>query len=336
MLWLYILMAAVSSVVVWKGSDLLETSARKLSLYYKLPPAVHGAVVLAIGSSFPELSSAVLATLIHGEFELGLSTIIGSAIFNILVIPGIAALVARRRLQSDKLMVYKDAQFYMVSVAVLLIAFSLAVIYNPVESEDIVGELTPWMAAIPIALYFLYVFIQQQEVSDEKPKEDKNQVKAWRAWLLLLLSLALVVVSVEGLVRSAIFFGDEFDIPSFFWGITMISIVTSLPDAFVSVRLAKKSEDVASLSNILGSNIFDLLVAIPIGVIIAGGAEINFSIAIPLMGMLTLATIILFTALRTSLELSRKEAVVLLTTYALIILWVISENFNWIDLLPAI
>jgi len=336
MLWLYILIAVVSSVVVWKGSDMLENSARKLSAYYKLPAAVHGAVVLAIGSSFPELSSAVLATLLHGEFELGLSTIIGSAIFNILVIPGIAALVARRRLKSDKLMVYKDAQFYMVSVAVLLIAFSLAVIYNPVESEDIVGELKPWMAAIPIALYFLYIFMQQQEVREEKPSEEVGNVKIWRSWLLLLLSLVLVVGSVEGLVRSAIFFGDEFDIPSFFWGITMISIVTSLPDAFVSVRLAKKSEDVASLSNILGSNIFDLLVAIPLGVIIAGGADINFSVAIPLMGMLTLATIILFTTLRTSLELSRREALILLLTYVLIILWIVAENFNWIDLLPAI
>lgn len=335
MLWLYILIALVSSAVVWKGSQLLESSAEKLSLYYSLPPAVHGAVVLAIGSSFPELSSAVLATLLHGEFELGMSTIIGSAIFNILVIPGVSALVARRRLSTDKLMVYKDAQFYMVAVAVLLLTFSLAVIYNPVKGEDIVGELKPWMAIIPVALYLLYIFIQQQEVSEEKKERDKN-IKPLRAWGLLILSLILVVASVEGLVSSALYFGDEFGIPSFFWGITMISIVTSLPDAFVSIRLARRSEDVASLSNVLGSNIFDLLVAIPIGVIIAGGAEINFSIAIPLMGMLTLATIILFTTLRTGLQLSRREAAILLFTYTLIIVWIVAENFNWIDLLPAI
>lgn len=333
---LYILIALVSSAVVWKGSDLLEDSARKLSLYYSLPPAVHGAVVLAIGSSFPELSSAVLSTLVHGDFELGLSAVVGSAIFNILVIPGLAALVARKRLQSDKLMVYKDAQFYMVSVAVLLIAFSLSIIYHPQEGEDIRGRLSPALAVIPMCLYGLYVFIQQQEVSEEQDKHTDKEIKPLRAWGKLGLSLLLVVVSVEGLVRAAIFFGEQLDIPPFFWGITMISIVTSLPDAFVSVRLARKGEDVASLSNVLGSNIFDLLVAIPLGVILAGGTVINFSVAIPLMGMLTLATIILFASLRTRLELSQREALLLLATYLLIIGWIVLENFNVIDWLPAI
>lgn len=333
---IYIIVALVSAVVVWKGSDLLESSAEQLSLYYRLPPAVHGAVVLAIGSSFPELSSAVLSTLIHGEFELGLSAVVGSAIFNILVIPGLAALIARKRLQSEKLMVYKDAQFYMVSVAVLLIAFSLAIIYQPLEGEHISGRMSPGMALIPLLLYGLYVFIQQQEVSEERTKEPEEKINPAKAWGKLALSLVLVVLSVEGLVRAAIFFGDELNIPTFFWGITMISIVTSVPDAFLSIRLARKGEDVASLSNVLGSNIFDLLVAIPLGVILAGGSPINFSVAIPLMGMLTLATIVLFTTLRTNLELSRREAVVLLLTYVLIIGWIVLENFKVLDFLPAI
>ncbi|MDH4276968.1 MAG: sodium:calcium antiporter, partial [Acidimicrobiia bacterium] len=74
----WLLIAVVASVVVWRGSDLLEGSAEQLSLFYGLPPVVHGAMVVAIGSSFPELSSTVLATLLHGEFELGLSVVVGS------------------------------------------------------------------------------------------------------------------------------------------------------------------------------------------------------------------------------------------------------------------
>ncbi len=314
---------------------MLERSAGKLSAHYRLPAAVHGAVVVAIGSSFPELSSAVLATLIHGEFELGLSTIVGSAIFNILVIPGMATLLARKRLTAEKLMVYKDAQFYMVAVAVLLLVFSLAVIYNPVEGTEIRGKMTPWIAAIPMGMYLLYIFIQQQEVSEQRPERASKQSPA-KNWFVLILSLMLVVASVEGLVASALYFAEEWDIPSFFWGLTMISIVTSLPDTFVSVSLARKGEDIASISNVLGSNIFDLLVAIPLGVILAGGAIINFSVAIPLMGVLTLATIILFTTLRTSLELSRREGLVLLSAYVILVGGLVAESFNYIDLLPAI
>ena len=77
---LYIGLIAASTAVVWKGSFILETAAENLSEYYRLPPVVQGSVVVAIGSSFPELSSTVLATLIHGQFDLGVSAIVGSAI----------------------------------------------------------------------------------------------------------------------------------------------------------------------------------------------------------------------------------------------------------------
>ncbi len=63
---LYICLIAISTAVVWKGSFMLETAAESLSKYYRLPPVVQGSVVVAIGSSFPELSSTVLATLVHG------------------------------------------------------------------------------------------------------------------------------------------------------------------------------------------------------------------------------------------------------------------------------
>lgn len=336
--WFYILVAAVSSVVVWKGSSLLESSSRLLSAYYRLPAAVHGAIVVAVGSSFPELSSAVLSTLIHGEFELGLSAVVGSAIFNILVIPALSALAAKNKLQTEKLMVYKDAQFYMVSVAVLLIAFSLSIIYYPQGEDPIQGTFTPAIAAIPLVLYGLYIFIQQQETSDYR-KENKvevSDINVAKNWGLLLLGLALVLVSVEGLVRASLFFGEEFDIPPFFWGITVLAIVTSVPDALVSIKLARSGKGVASLSNVLGSNVFDLLVAIPLGVILAGGTVINFSAAIPLMGMLTLATIVLFAALRTRLRLSNREAWLLLFLYVVMIAWLVGESFGWVDLLRGV
>ncbi len=331
---IYVVVIAVSSVVVYYGSGMLETSASGLSKHYGLPAAVHGAVVVAVGSSFPELSSAVLSTLLHGEFALGLSAVVGSAIFNILVIPGLSALASPKKLQAEKLMIYKDAQFYIISVAVLLIAFSLAIIYFP-QGEKLTGELTPMLALIPLLLYGLYIFIQYQEVSESNEKREKSK-SVGKLWLKLLLSLVLVVLSVEGLVRSSLFFGDEFNIPAFFWGITVIAIVTSIPDAMVSIRMARKGQHTASLSNVLGSNVFDLLVAIPAGVLLAGGTTIDFAMAVPLMGMLTLATIILFTTMRTSLELSNREAIILLATYTLMIAWVVLESMGVLNILQGI
>ncbi len=153
---MWIVGALVGGVVVWRGSDLLETSAEGLSLHNGLPPVVHGAMVVAIGSSFPELSSTVLATLVHGEFELGLSVVVGSAIFNILVIPGLSGVLSEEGVLSDKELVYKDAQFYLISVAVFVLTFSFALIYNPDTTaagiETLTGTMTRPLALIPIAL----------------------------------------------------------------------------------------------------------------------------------------------------------------------------------------
>jgi cation:H+ antiporter len=75
----------VAALIIWKGSEYFEGAAERLSKHYGLPVAVHGAVVVAVGSSMPELSLIVISTLVHGEFSLGVGAIVGSAIFNLLV-----------------------------------------------------------------------------------------------------------------------------------------------------------------------------------------------------------------------------------------------------------
>ncbi|USZ67301.1 sodium:calcium antiporter [Halorussus salilacus] len=322
----YVVLAAASTAVVWKGSAVLERSAERLAGYYGIPAVVQGAVIVAIGSSFPELSSVVLAALVHGDFELGVAAIVGSAIFNILVIPGASALAGRGQLQSNRDLVFKEAQFYMISVAVLLLTFSFAVIYHPTGGDRLVGELTRPLALLPIALYGLYVFIQIQDARDLREERETAGVSAPRLWGLLAVGLLVILVGVEGLVRAAIGFGEAFDTPSFFWGLTVVAAGTSIPDAFVSVRSARKGGDVTSLANALGSNVFDLLVAIPVGVLLAGATAIDFELAAPMMGVLTLATVLLFGVMRTDLELTDTEAYALLATYAVFVGWMLLES----------
>jgi cation:H+ antiporter len=326
-------LAVVSTGVIWKGSELLETGAARLSRHYGLPVAVHGAVVIAIGSSFPELSSVVLSTLIHGEFELGVGAIVGSAIFNLLVIPAVSALSAES-LEATRDIVHKDAQFYIISVLVLFITFALGATYVPGGTNE-AAVLTPALALLPLATYGIYVFLQYQDTREyAAPLAPGVQVR--REWLRVAGSLVLITVGVEGIVRAALGFGAAFDTPSVLWGLTVIAAGTSLPDAFVSVNAAKKDDDITSLTNVLGSNTFNLLVAIPVGVLIAGSVEINFLTAVPLMGFLALATLIFIVFTRTHLELSDAEAVTLLVLYVLFLLWMTLESVGLIDTVRGI
>ena len=109
-----------------------------------------------------------------------------------------------------------------------------------------------------------------------------------------------------------------------------------MPDAFVSVRTARKGRSLTSMANVLGSNIFDLLCCIPIGILIAGTATINFSLTAPLMAVLTLATLVLFLMMRTHMVLTRWEAFGLLGFYALFVTWIALESFQTIDILDRI
>jgi cation:H+ antiporter len=327
--------AAVGTAVVWKGSELLEGASERLSVYYRLPEIVQGAIVVAIGSSFPELATVVMSTLVHGEFELGVAAIVGSALFNIMVIPALSGLVAKEQLTTNRDLVFKEAQFYMIAVAVLLLTFSFAVIYNPVESGngDLEGELTRWLAILPLVLYVVYVFVQYQDTMDHQSDADVSHIRPGREWVRLAASLLLIVAGVEALVRAAVNFGDILGTPSFLWGITIVAAGTSVPDAFVSVRAARNGKGITSTANVLGSNIFDLLCIIPIGVLIAGTAVINYSVAAPMMAVLTFATVILFLMMRTNMILSRSESWVLLALYGIFIAWISLESFNVVDMI---
>jgi cation:H+ antiporter len=275
----------VMTVVIWVGSSWLEGASEQLSEHYGLPQVVQGSVVAAVGSSFPELATVAFAALLTNSLGLGVGAVVGSAVFNVLVIPAVAAIATEDNIESNRMLVYKEAQFYMLAVSVLVITFAMAVIYYPDTSVDyLAGEVT-------------------------RP-------------------LALILGAVHQLVEAVEALGLAFGIPEFIMGVTVAAGATSLPDALVSVRAARDDRGVASLANVLGSNTFDLLVAIPVGVLILGDASFNFAMAVPMFAVLTLATVLLFTVLRTDLHLSTPESAALLVSYLLFVAWVVVETLT--------
>jgi len=211
-----LVLAVVGIGVIWIGSTYFERAAGRLSRYYGLPVAVHGAVVVAVGSSFPEISSVVISTLVHGEFSLGVGAIVGSAIFNLLVIPAASAL-STDELEATRSLIHKDAQFYIISVLVLFIVFALGATYVPGGTNS-AAILTPELAILPLATYGVYIFLHQQDASDHVSTGTVD-VDARREWGFLAISLVVITVGVEGLIRAVLTFGEIFDIPSFstFW-----------------------------------------------------------------------------------------------------------------------
>ncbi|MFB6352994.1 MAG: sodium:calcium antiporter, partial [Halobacteriales archaeon] len=268
---------------------------------------------------------------------MGVGAIVGSAIFNILVIPALSGLLADQALESSRTIVYKEAQFYMIAVSALVVTFALAVIYEPIAGNSVIlGRLTRPLAAVPLLVYGLYLFIQWQDVSDHQPPDAGGDVSVARDWATLVAGLLVILVAVEQLVGAVESLSATVGMPAFLAGITIVAATTSLPDTIVSVRSARGGRSATSLGNVLGSNTFDLLVVIPVGVLIVGAVPVNFSTAVPMLGVLTLATVLLFATLRTDLTLSGAEAYALLLAYLLFVAWVVAETVGVTGLLVGV
>ena len=331
---LLLVASVVGTALVWLGSSWLEDAAGDLAEHYGLPRLVQGTIVVAVGSSSPELASAVLSTVRHGEFELGVGVVVGSAVFNILVVPALSALAADDSFDTGRDVVYKEAQFYMLSVAALFLVLAMAVIYDPVEGEPLTGYLTRPLALALLALYGLYLFVQYLDVGDADVRTSSLEGRRLAArWALLLGGIACIVVGVEALVVGAIGLGEVFDTPSFLWGLTVVAAASSLPDAYVSISAAHADEPSVSLGNVLGSNIFDLLVAVPAGVLLAGATPVSFEAAVPMMGFLVLATVVLFAFSRTGMALSGREAAAMLLLYGGFVGWLLLESVGAVSVL---
>lgn len=319
----YILfIVAIATAIIWKACNYLEEACHDLAICYGFPDSVKGSTVMAISSSFPELVTIILATGVHGDFELGLATIIGSAVFNILVIPGTSVLFRSGSLQAGRNVLYREAQFYLISVLIVMVTLSFAVIYQPSAMDPQNGTLTASLMILPLLFYVLYIYIQYQEVRDHTPEEKQQQkTTALKSWGKLVISVLMVTFGVEMLIRMVIELGEMFRTPSYFWGATILAAATSIPDLFVSVKAAQRKLSTASLTNAFGSNIFDLLVVLPAGVIIAGAVGFNYPQIIPMMMFLIFATVAFIVMARSGSELTNNNGKVLLVLYVGFIVW---------------
>ncbi len=106
--------------MIWRAGDFFSSAAKYIENQYNIPQSVKAAVIDAIASSFPEFAVAVIAVLVLGYAEVGIATIVGSALYNVLVIPSVVGIVAITPVLVSKEVVWRDSLLYLIVVVVLL------------------------------------------------------------------------------------------------------------------------------------------------------------------------------------------------------------------------
>lgn len=240
----------IGIVLVILGADWLTKGASALARRFKISELVIGLTIVALGTSLPELVISVGSAL-KGSSGLSLGNVIGSNIFNGLLILGVTALIAP--IKFDVRMLTREIPFNLLaSVVILLVSGSMLVGGAPNEQITRYGGL--------LLLCFLAVFIRYTFSITGNSEEEKLQetVSPWKIALFIVAGLASLILGGNIFVDGATEIARSFGISEAVIGITIVSAGSSLPELAVSVNAARKGNVGIALGNVLGSNILNI------------------------------------------------------------------------------
>lgn len=296
-------------IILFAGKRFAESSS-KIGDYLHVPRSVKGATLDAISSSFPELMIAFFSVISFHKFEVGIGTITGSALFNLLIIPGISVLVAPKAFKVSKNVVSRDGLFYVFSIIALL----AVMLYSKT-----------WTLAIPIILLLLYaVYISIMVVHTKehrrivKQKMETLKIKFLKEISIALFTMVLIAIAAFYLTGHSIALAEVLGVAPIIIAFTVIAITSSFPDAIISIVNAKKGDIDDAASNAFGSNVFDILVGLSLPALIAicffGPLTIAFDHIEIIIGLL-LSTLFVLALLGKKRIFTKLDAWLMITLY---------------------
>ncbi len=316
-------------ILLVAGAEALVRGASKLAALAAISPLVIGLTIVAFGTSSPELAVSVIAGL-SGNADISLGNVVGSNIFNILLILGISAsikplLVSRQLIRFDVPV--------MIAVSILVYIFGL---------DGKIGRVEGIIFFAGIVSYTFFLIYKSRSLTNKQknypPLQGEEQACPERtrrsgdgAFLyplnsaLVLLGLFLLILGSRWLVNGAVVIAKAIGVSELIIGLTIVAAGTSLPEVATSIVATIRGERDIAVGNVVGSNIFNILAVLGLSSIVAidgirvSPAALHFDIPV----MISVAAICLPVFLTRNL-ISRWEGVFLLGCYGVYLTYLTS------------
>ena len=246
-------------VLLLGGGHYLVRGATRIALLARVSTAVVGLTVVAMGTSLPEFAVTMRAAA-QGNTDLAYANIIGSTIFNIGMILGVSAVVAPMIVKRQTLRLEYPFMFAVACVVLLLCR------------DRQIDRLEGGFLGISLVLFTAYVvYLARHEVDEDEAAALEREVRsaarikgsAYRAWgvntFLVVLGITALVSGADQIVRGAIRIAEIWGVPERIIGLTIVAMGTSLPELATSAVAAREGEHEIALTNVIGSNLFNLL-----------------------------------------------------------------------------
>ena len=298
-------------ILLSHGGDVLTKSSVDLSLKFSVPKIIIGMTVVSFATSAPELIVSLNATL-NGFSNFAIGNVIGSNIANIGLVLGIITIIYPITLQQ---------RFYTSDFPILMLSTFLFYLLLVTGNKISRGEGIIFLVLITLILAYLFLY-QKKSISEFSDVGDTSKIYIPESIFYVLFSGLLLWLGSETLIKSAISVANKYEISERVISVTMVAIGTSIPELAASVVASIKKQNDLSIGNLIGSNIFNLLVVIGITSTVLPIEQIDSKIIYnDMLWVILFSAIILPLAyLKKRNILSRKKGIILLTLYLIFII----------------
>ena len=263
MIFLNLLILAAGFVALIKGADIFVDGSAALARVFRVSAMIIGLTIVAMGTSAPELAVSTLAA-IEGANEIAFSNVVGSNIFNLLMVLGVCAVV--RPVPVNRTILIEDYPVaFIPTLAVFLLMGGLRLFGGELLHADmnaIAGTVTRPIALSLLAVFAAYLFwLIRAAKKNRREEEDSFGFKypVRKCVLLILGGLVLIVGGGQAVVYSAKEIARALGMTETLIALTVVSVGTSLPELVTSLMAARKEETELAVGNVVGSNIFNLM-----------------------------------------------------------------------------
>lgn len=238
------LLLVLGFVFLIKGADLFVDGSSSIAKHMKIPSVIVGLTIVAMGTSAPEASVSITAA-IAGNSDISLGNIVGSNIFNFLVVIGVSAMIFP--IISHKDIIKRDL-WWNLGITGLLLVLML---------DNKIGRIDGIILLLGMALYLFVVIRNALKNRTEESKEELISVP--KSIIFMIIGLAAIICGGNFVVDNASIIAKSLGLSETLIGLTIVAIGTSLPELVTSITAAKKKEAGIALGNAVGSNIFNIL-----------------------------------------------------------------------------
>ena len=325
-----IIILIVGFVLLIKGADFFVEGSSAVAKRLRIPSMIIGMTIVAMGTSLPECAVSVTASL-TGNNTLAISNVIGSNIFNLLVVCGVCTLFVPLAVQKSTLQ--KEFPLSIFCAGLLLLLGYLGMTLGHIDGIILI---------IIFAGYLLWMIqsarnARNQTFADEdsdtagsrtslsaeeieQVASNINLLPAWKCIIFILGGMIAIKYGGDFVVNGASAIASSLGLSQTLIGLTIIAMGTSLPELVTSIVAAKKDEVDMAVGNVIGSNIFNILLVLgvaaaisPVGFIMENMIDIAF---------LILISVITLVFAWTSKEINRKEGIIMLLLYAVYMVYI--------------